>query len=132
MAASLAAKIEAEFGITSELIGGHGGLYEVSINEKVVYSNQSTCGRFPEDEDLFREIGKYQDPLSAKDRMVPENGERTMGPSRSLPTLSPCGCSPDTPGPSQTAETLCCTAPMEPPVEKKSGPLPTLHPLDSD
>jgi hypothetical protein len=59
----LAARIQAEFGITPELIGGHGGIYELSINDTVVYSNHSSCGQIPEDEELFREIRRYQDEL---------------------------------------------------------------------
>ena len=61
MASSLAARIKAEFGITPELIGGHGGIYELSINDAVVYSNKSSCGEIPEDDELFREIRKYLD-----------------------------------------------------------------------
>ncbi len=64
MASSLAARIQAEFGITPELIGGRGGIYELSINDTVVYSNQGSCGQIPEDEELFREIRRCQDELS--------------------------------------------------------------------
>jgi hypothetical protein len=60
----LAARIEAEFGITPELIGGHGGIYELSIDGAVVYSNRGSCGQIPEDEELFREIRRHQGDLS--------------------------------------------------------------------
>jgi predicted Rdx family selenoprotein len=57
----LAARIEGEFGITPELIGGGGGIYELIINDTVVYSNQSPgCSPIPGDKELFQEIRRYQ------------------------------------------------------------------------
>lgn len=63
MASSLAAAIEKKFGITAKLKEGHNSIYEVAINGNVVYTNQSACGQFPTDEEIFQEIRKYKDPL---------------------------------------------------------------------
>lgn len=63
MASSLAAAIEKKFGIIAKLEEGHNGIYEVVVNGNVVYTNQSACGQFPTDEEVFQEIRKYKDPL---------------------------------------------------------------------
>jgi len=54
--------IKNKFGITARLKEGHHGIYEVSLNGKVVYTNQSECGKFPEHEAIFEKILKYGDP----------------------------------------------------------------------
>ena len=38
MASSLAAEIENKFGVKPDLVEGHGGIYEVVVNGKTVYS----------------------------------------------------------------------------------------------
>ena len=68
IAASLAAAIENQFGRQAELIEGHNGIYEITINGKLVYTNQKECGQLPTDEEIFQEIRQYQDPL-------PENNQ---------------------------------------------------------
>ena len=55
----MAATIRSEFGIDPELIQGQGGIYELIIDGRVAYSNKSSCGRFPTDEEIFAEIRKY-------------------------------------------------------------------------
>ena len=52
------AAIKKEFGITSELKEGYGGIFEVAINGQTVYSNRKT-GRFPDHEEIFEEIKKH-------------------------------------------------------------------------
>ena len=80
MASSLAAKIRAEFGITPELLEGHGGVYELIVDDSVVYSNQSTCGQFPTDEVIFKEIRKFQEPLPKEGRTATvDDGEDASG-----------------------------------------------------
>jgi predicted Rdx family selenoprotein len=59
----LAAAIEDSFGITAILKEGHGGIFEITVNSELIYSNQKECGQFPEKEVIFQEIGKYRDPL---------------------------------------------------------------------
>jgi selT/selW/selH-like putative selenoprotein len=51
----LQAAIKNKYGITSTLKMGAGGIFEVFIDGKSVYSNQTTY-RFPTDEEIFAEI----------------------------------------------------------------------------
>jgi selT/selW/selH-like putative selenoprotein len=51
----LQAAIKDKYGITAELREGAGGIFEVSINGRTVYSNQETY-RFPENEEIFSKI----------------------------------------------------------------------------
>jgi len=67
LASSLGAAIKEKFGVTARLKEGHNGIYEVSVNSKTIYSNQSKCGKLPENEEIFREIRKYKDPLHGED-----------------------------------------------------------------
>jgi len=39
----LAADIEQIFGIKSTLIEGHGGIFEVWVNNTIIYSNHNEC-----------------------------------------------------------------------------------------
>ena len=50
-----AAEILERYGITADLREGAGGIFEVSIDGKTVYSNQTTY-RFPTDEEIFEHI----------------------------------------------------------------------------
>ena len=47
--------IKKKYGITSELDEGAGGIFEVFIDGKSVYSNETTY-RFPTDEEIFEQI----------------------------------------------------------------------------
>ena len=49
------AAIKTKYGITATLIEGAGGIFEVFIDGKSVYSNQTTY-RFPTDEEIFEQI----------------------------------------------------------------------------
>ncbi len=49
------AAIKNKYGITASLKEGVGGIFEVSIDGKLVYSNQTTY-RFPTDEEIFEKI----------------------------------------------------------------------------
>ena len=51
------AAIKSKYGITAELREGAGGIFEVSIDNATVYSNQETY-RFPTDEEIFAQIDK--------------------------------------------------------------------------
>jgi hypothetical protein len=51
----LQAAIKNKYGITAELIEGAGGIFEVYIDGRTAYSNQTTY-RFPADEEIFAEI----------------------------------------------------------------------------
>ena len=49
------AAIKDKYGITARLKEGVGGIFEVSIDNATVYSNETTY-RFPEDEEIFLKI----------------------------------------------------------------------------
>jgi selT/selW/selH-like putative selenoprotein len=51
----LQAAIKDKYGITAVLKEGHSGIFEVSINDDVVYTNETTY-RFPNDEEIFEKI----------------------------------------------------------------------------
>jgi predicted Rdx family selenoprotein len=63
----LATAIKDNFGITATLKEGHGGIYEITVNNDLIYSNQKRGGQFPENALIFKEISKYRDPLPGKD-----------------------------------------------------------------
>jgi hypothetical protein len=62
MATSLAASIKNKFGLQADLIQGHDGIYEIVVNDTLVYSN-TACEHPPLEEDVFAEISKYHPPL---------------------------------------------------------------------
>ena len=49
------AAIKTRYGITATLKEGHSGIFEVSINDDVAYTNETTF-RFPTDEEIFEKI----------------------------------------------------------------------------
>ena len=49
------AAIKNRYGITATLKEGAGGVFDVSIDGKTVYSNQTT-NRFPSNEEIFEQI----------------------------------------------------------------------------
>jgi predicted Rdx family selenoprotein len=51
----LQAAIERKYGLTARLKEGVGGIFEVSIDGQLAYSNQETY-RFPTDEEIFAKI----------------------------------------------------------------------------
>jgi selT/selW/selH-like putative selenoprotein len=54
-ASSLQEAIKKKYGLTASLKEGAGGIFEVSIDGRIVYSNQTTY-RFPTDEEIFEKI----------------------------------------------------------------------------
>lgn len=51
------AAIKKEFDVDVTLTEGVGGIYEVALNERVIFSNLKE-GRFPEDQEIFQKIGE--------------------------------------------------------------------------
>jgi hypothetical protein len=51
----LQAAIKSKYGLDAELVEGMGGIFQVFIGDKSVYSNQETY-RFPEPEEIFAKI----------------------------------------------------------------------------
>jgi len=62
-ASGLAAEIQKTFGIAVGLREGHGGLFEVTLNGDMVYTNQGKCSRLPTVGEVKGIIAKYADPL---------------------------------------------------------------------
>ena len=58
-ASGLQAELEEKFGATVELIAGGGGIYEVTIDGKVVFDKFSS-GRFPNDNEIVELIEKLK------------------------------------------------------------------------
>jgi predicted Rdx family selenoprotein len=54
----LAADIEQIFGIKSTLIEGHGGIFEVWVNDTIIYSNHNECCQQFIPESVIRDVGK--------------------------------------------------------------------------
>ena len=48
----MAAAIEREFGLSSDFVGGHGGIFEVSLDGEIAYTNGSCCG-IPSDDEVL-------------------------------------------------------------------------------
>jgi len=58
-ASGLGAEIEKEFLVKVNLIDGHEGIFEVAINDHVIYSNFKEEGRLPEPEEIIERIREY-------------------------------------------------------------------------
>jgi selenoprotein W-related protein len=52
----LAAAIKARHDAVCELIEGSGGVFDVKVDGKLIYSKHQT-GRFPEDEEILSQLG---------------------------------------------------------------------------
>jgi selT/selW/selH-like putative selenoprotein len=55
MASSLQAAIKSAFGLTADLKGGHGGVFDVELDGTLIYSKHET-NRFPSDEEILTTI----------------------------------------------------------------------------
>ena len=53
------AAIKKEFGVTASLHGGHGGVFDVTLDDKRIYSKDETY-RFPTNEEVFAQIKAHQ------------------------------------------------------------------------
>jgi hypothetical protein len=56
MATSLAASIKDHFGIDPVFVEGHEGIFEISINNSKVYTNNSECSILPETSLILEKI----------------------------------------------------------------------------
>ena len=65
-AAGLADAIKDTFDIPANLIEGHDGIYEVTVNMDIVYTNRGKCSRLPTTGEVLKEIGNYKAPLPGK------------------------------------------------------------------
>ena len=51
--------IEKRFGIKAELIKGTGGVFEVTLNNSLIFSKKE-LGRFPDDDEISDIIDEYE------------------------------------------------------------------------
>ena len=51
--------IEKQFGIKAELIKGTGGVFEVTLNNSLIFSKKE-LGRFPDDNEIKNIIDEYE------------------------------------------------------------------------
>ena len=59
MASSMAAAIKDKLGITAKLKKGHGGIFEVAIDGKVVYTNRNVCGSLPTEAGIVKKTEEF-------------------------------------------------------------------------
>jgi len=59
MASSLAAAIKDKLGITAKLKKGHGGIFEVAMDGRIVYTNRNVCGTLPTEEEILRKTEEF-------------------------------------------------------------------------
>jgi len=59
MASSMAAAIKDKLGITAKLKKGHGGIFEVAIDGKVLYTNRNVCGTLPTEVEIVKKTKKF-------------------------------------------------------------------------
>ena len=71
-ATRLATAIRDEFGLAATLEEGHGGIFEVRINDAVVFNNFKRGGRLPTDQQIFQEIREHADAAT------PAQGEKIV------------------------------------------------------
>jgi selT/selW/selH-like putative selenoprotein len=53
----LAGKIKSELGVLPTLVASGGGVFEVSVDEELIYSKKKT-GSFPDEEELVKRLSK--------------------------------------------------------------------------
>ncbi len=59
MASSLAAAIRSSLGVDVNLKEGHGGIFEVSLDGNIVYTNNRECSCRPSNEEIVQRIKEY-------------------------------------------------------------------------
>lgn len=74
----MAAAIKKEFGIPVKLREGHNGIYEVSVNNNVVYSNKSKCSVIPKEEEIFQVIRQFDSATKEAGQEDTENPKRQL------------------------------------------------------
>ena len=67
----MAAAIKDKFGITATLKEGHGGIFEVAIDGKVLYTNANKCGNLPQNEETLSKIEEYKTSYKAPKKRLP-------------------------------------------------------------
>lgn len=52
----MAAAVKSEFGVDAELIQGHGGIFDVSVDGAIAFTNAGRCGPLPWPEEVVQAI----------------------------------------------------------------------------
>jgi hypothetical protein len=60
LAASIAADIKSDLGLTAQLVEGHNAIFRVAADGQILYDNNGVCGRLPENRDILNSIQSYQ------------------------------------------------------------------------
>jgi selenoprotein W-related protein len=55
----LAAAIKSDSGVDAKLIGGAGGIFDVKVDGKMIFSKHET-GRFPEDAEILEMLAPHR------------------------------------------------------------------------
>ncbi len=55
----MAAEIKKELGIESQLVQGGGGIFDVTVDNKRIFSKKEV-GRFPEEKEIVDQLGKLR------------------------------------------------------------------------
>jgi predicted Rdx family selenoprotein len=71
------AEIRNRFGIASKLKEGHGGIFEVAIDDQVIYTNGGQCGYLPESEEVCQRIREYNQNGVIGQKDLPTKGDDT-------------------------------------------------------
>ena len=59
-ASSLAATTKSKCGLIAILKEGHNAIFEVSLNDEVIYTNNKACGTFPQEDEIVQKIAQYK------------------------------------------------------------------------
>jgi|GEM_PF-3396691 len=111
MTTRLVATIQTALELDATLVEAHNGIYEVPVDDEVIYTNKGTCSQgFPDDWEIVQRLGRS---IGIEPRIVkPETiaTEEESGPACPIPNQPPpeseCGC-----GPSATSgsnDSSCC------------------------
>ncbi|MBU8934282.1 MAG: hypothetical protein KOO62_09775 [candidate division Zixibacteria bacterium] len=130
----MAATIESAFDVKVTLVKGHNGIFEVSTNNDVLYSNNSQCSQaFPSDDQIIEQIGQFIGLKPKRDMLSEPQSKQGQNPHNILPNKNTdssiteplpiiiqtesnldCGCGPE--GLSLSGSSGCCD-----PKENNSG-----------
>ena len=59
-------KIEEKFGLKAGLVEGHDGIYEIMVNDEVIFTNRGKCGQFPMDGEILGAVSRFTELLPGK------------------------------------------------------------------
>ena len=56
----MAAAIKNEIGVEAKLLGGHNGVFQVSVDGELVFDNEMKCGPMPKPEEIVSSIRAHR------------------------------------------------------------------------